>query len=362
MADNINYKNLLNSFVDYSKSYALDINNRLRNLFLYYNMGLLEEFMYNRRFKSGTLAATGINLLGIPEGIFERLITYYISMKQSIANETTVIQTQLNLCSPRDSEIIYIKNVLSECLESQFELITSEVNTIVNSLRIRQKDLSDDIDKLNFITNDSYDGTYLNKNGGRVVAFQLTGTTVLTNLTNEFTTSGTYLNDYINNYFVTNFFRQYPDGEEYLLFSNQIYTNKLLTFNLGGSYFNQLKTLISYKSDYLYNNLLKKDNEGINGLTNKTLLRFTPKLNETIKVWVKYDVNLMESKIIKGIDEGLDVLNGNITSYYSDFKIDYGINTGTTAERLVQVNLRDRGTGIQDNKINFKHLTQLYIS
>lgn len=362
MAQNINYKNLLNGFVDYTKAYAQDVNNRLRNLFLYYNMGCVEEFMYTRNFKTGTLGTGPITLLGIPEGMFERLSGYRQTLKSKIENETTLIQTNLNSCSPRDSEVVYIKNTLNKHLENQFDDIISEITSIVTNIRTHQKNLSDEIDKLNFITNHSYDGTYLNRGGGKVVAFQLTATTALTSLSTEFIGSGVYLNDYINNYFITNFYKNYPNSEEYLLFSNKIYTNDLLSFKLGGNYFKQLKELITYKSDGLYNDLLNKDKNGVKGLTYKTLLRFQPKLNEIIKVWVKYDLNLMEEKIIRGIDKGLEVFNDNINNYYSDFKVGYSINTGTTSQDLVRVNLRDRGNGVVDNRVNFKQLGQLYIS
>ena len=362
MAQNINYKNLLNGFVDYTKAYAQDVNNRLRNLFLYYNMGCVEEFMYIRNFKTGTLGTGPITLLGIPEGMFERLSGYRQTLKSKIENETTLIQTNLNSCSPRDSEVVYIKNTLNKHLENQFDDIISEITSIITNIRTHQKNLSDEIDKLNFITNHSYDGTYLNRGGGKVVAFQLTATTVVTSLSTEFTDSGTYLNDYINNYFITNFYKNYPNSEEYLLFSNKIYTNDLLSFNLGGNYFKQLKELITYKNDGLYNDLLNKDKNGVKGLTYKTLLRFQPKLNEIIKVWVKYDLNLMEEKIVRGIDKGLEVFNDNINNYYSDFKVGYSINTGTTSQDLVRVNLRDRSNGVDDSRINFKQLVQLYIS
>ena len=270
MAENINYKVLLNSVVDHTKSYALDVNNRIKNLFLYYNLGCVEEFMLNRRFKTGTWGAltTGITLLGIPEGIFDRLINYYNELNYKINNYNTTIQTQLNSCSPLDSEVNYIRS--------------------------QQKNLTDDVDKLNLVTIQSRDGSYLNRDGGRVVVFNLTGTTTLNRVKTDFESTGTQLNDYINNYFITNFPKEYPNGEEYLLLSNQIYTNELLSFNLGSNYFKQLKELISYRSSALYDDLLKKDKNGVNGLTDKTLLRFKPKLNEVIKTWVKYDLNSMQ--------------------------------------------------------------------
>jgi len=364
MADSINYKILLNSMVDHTKSYALDINNRMKNLFLYYNLGCVEEFMLNRRFKTGTWGGltTGITLLGIPEGIFDRLINYYEVLNYKINNYNTTIQTELSSCSPLDSEVNYIKEVMSQHLENQFTLLTSEINSIVQNLRLQQKNLTDDVDKLNLVTLHSRDGSYLNRGGGRVVVFNLTGTTTLNTLKSDFEKTGTKLNDYINNYFITNFPKEYPNGEEYLLLSNQIYTNELLSFNLGSNYFKELKELISYRSGTLYEDLLKKDKNGVNGLTNKTFLKFKPKVNDIVKVWVRYDVNSMQKKVTQGIDRGLGVFNNNINNFYSDYKVEYSTITGVTAENLIRVNLRDRIEGTDDNKVNFKKLLQLYIS
>ena len=47
MTGTTNYKSLLNTFAGNSKSYALDIKNRLQNLFLFNSMGLVEELMYS---------------------------------------------------------------------------------------------------------------------------------------------------------------------------------------------------------------------------------------------------------------------------------------------------------------------------
>jgi len=363
MAENINYKILLNSVVDHTKAYGLDVNNRIKNLFLHYNLGCVEEFMLNRRFSTGTWGtlSTGITLLGIPEGIFDRFINYYNLIKNKTAGDGTSIQTKLNECSPLDSEINYVRKVLNTHLENQFTMITSEISTIVQNIRLQQKNLTDDVDKLNLVTIQSRDGTYLNRDGGRVVVFNLTGST-LANVKVDFDKTGTELNNYINNYFISSFPKEYPNGVEYLLLSNQIYTNELLSFNLGSNYFKQLKELISHRNSSLYDDLLKRDKNGINGLTDKTLLRFKPKLNDIIKPWVKYDLNLMQKKILNGIDKGLSIFNNNINNFYSDYKVEYGIITGTTAENLIRVNLRNRVEGTDDNKVNFKKLLQLYIS
>ena len=141
MAENINYKILLNSVVDHTKAYGLDVNNRIKNLFLHYNLGCVEEFMLNRRFSTGTWGtlSTGITLLGIPEGIFDRFINYYNLIKNKTAGDGTSIQTKLNECSPLDSEINYVRKVLNTHLENQFTMITSEISTIVQNIRLQQE-------------------------------------------------------------------------------------------------------------------------------------------------------------------------------------------------------------------------------
>ena len=53
MANEIKYKNLLNSFVDHTNAYALDVKNSLGEMFLTQSMGLTEEFMFDRIFTNG---------------------------------------------------------------------------------------------------------------------------------------------------------------------------------------------------------------------------------------------------------------------------------------------------------------------
>ena len=114
MAKKLNYKNTLNSFVDNSKSYSLDVKNRLSTLTLNYNMGLIEEFMDNRNFKIGTIGtSTGEYMVGIPNKIFEKIVDYYNTLRSSITGETTTIQTQFITLGPTLTERNYIKNVVS---------------------------------------------------------------------------------------------------------------------------------------------------------------------------------------------------------------------------------------------------------
>ena len=154
----LQYKNLLNSFVEASKSYSLDIKNRIELMFLQYNLGLVEEFMYGRNFQTGTLGTGSGSLVGIPHDIFGRITTDYTQLKNNILAETTLIQTKLNTTSALDEEKLYVKNILLESLEEQLINITNTIMSTVNSFRAQQKNLTDTVDKLNFITNNSYDG------------------------------------------------------------------------------------------------------------------------------------------------------------------------------------------------------------
>ena len=358
----LNYKSLLNSFVDKSQSYSLDIKNRLTNLFLYYNMGCVEEVMLSRQFNNGLFGATNSNLVGIPKEIISRISSYYTQLKSDISGETTTIQTQLNLVSPRDSEKEYIKSVLNEYADQQLTNINSELLNLINSFRTQQTQLSSDIDRLNFIVTNSYDGQYLNKNGGRVVALQLTSTTVVTDLTNNYNVSNTYLNDYITNYVTNMFPKNYPGTNEYIFFSNIIYTNDVMSFNFSGNYRTHLTKLLQYRNDTLYNKLLKIESNGVNGLTYKTQNKFKPKLNNIVIEWVRYDVSLMYSRFTEGINFGYNIFNGEMNKYYNDFDIGYTVNSGFTAQNLIINNLRSMNIGNADTSFNYKTMQQLYIS
>ena len=142
----IKYKNLLNSFVDGSKSYSLDIKNRIELLFLQYNLGMVEEFMYDRRFQEGTLGLGSSSLLGIPNDIFGRLTKDYTELKNKILTETTLIQTKLNTTTALGDEKLYVKNILLEILEEQMTNKTNVVMSTVNSFRVQQKTLTDSAD------------------------------------------------------------------------------------------------------------------------------------------------------------------------------------------------------------------------
>jgi len=362
MAKQLNYKNILNSFVDRTKSYSLDVKNRLSTLTLNYNMGITEEFMYDRNFKNGTIGSyTGEYLVGVPSGIFEKVVNDYNKLKSKITGETTTIQKQLNTLNPTVSEKNYITKVLLTHLENQFSEITNEVNMTINSLREQQNNLSKTIDILNFVTKVRHDGQFLNRSGGRVAALILTATTEATTLTTNYTIANEYLRNYINGYVTNKFPRNYSYGEEYLFFTNLIYTKDLLTLSFSGNFNTELTRLIDNRKNTLYVDLLKVDNNRINGLDKTLSVGFKVLLLKLVKSWVRYDISLINDRIYSGLEEGYKILNTNIKNYPIDFKVGYSYNTGTTAENIVRNYLVDRNRGTEDNKFNYKLITQLYV-
>ena len=363
MAQELNYKNILNLFVDRANSYTFDVKSRLEEMYYKQSMGLVEEFMVTRNFSYGTLGTiSGGNLVGIPRDIVDRLTTYYTTLKSNISAETTTIQTKLNECSPSEEEKTYIKNLLSQTLEEQFNNIMGNVMVDVNSYRTLQKELSHVIDNLNFITNDSYDGQYINAGGGRVVAFQLTGTTALSVLSTSYNNSNTYINSFITKYINDNFIKNYTLGNEYLFFNNRMCTNDSKTFIFDNNYTTELDILIRNRKSDLYDNLFKIDKNGIKGLKYSTAREFKVKINIILKSWLAYDCSLYNGRIKEGLLQGYDILKNNLNNYYTDYKVGYVINSGTTAQNLVRNRLISRNSGMADTKFNYKLMQQLYIS
>ena len=362
MAKQLNYKNILNSFVDRGKSYSLDVKNRLTTLALDYNMGVIEEFMYDRNFKTGTVGnSTGDYLVGIPNRVFERIVNHYNILKSSITGETTTIQKQFNTLNPVISERNYIKNVLLNHLENQFTNISNEVNITVNSLREQQNHLSNTIDILNFVTTIRHDGQFLNRSGGRVAALILTAATEATILTNNYNTSNTYVKNYIKDYVNNKFPLNYNYGGEYLFFTNLIYTKDLRTLSFSGNFNTELNRLIEKRKDLLYIDLLKVDNNRVNGLDKTLSVHFKTLLLNLFKSWVRYDISLVNDRIFSGVEEGYKILETNIKNYSNNFNVGYSYNTGTTAQNLVRNYLVDRNRVVEDNKFNYKKINQLYV-
>tara|TARA_R100001509_G_scaffold92092_1_gene53186 strand:+ start:1838 stop:2965 length:1128 start_codon:yes stop_codon:yes gene_type:complete len=375
MTGTTNYKNTINNFVDNSKAYSLDVKNRLTNLFLFNNMGLVEEVMHSRTFNLGKLGGDesigGLttNLVGVPKELFQRIINYYTTIKTAISAETTSIQTNFNTLSPTNNEKLYIKEVLNKTLDQQFEYINNNLMEVVNSLRKSQFDLTKVVDKLNFITLNSYDGYYQNTFGGLVTVQQLTSST--TTLIQAYTGDSLSLSNFIGEYVNPTFNRNYPAatlirGIEYLFFSNQVYTNNSLSFTFDGyindSYQEELKKLIRFRDGQLYNHLLKIDENGFKGIKLKTKIGFEPLLKNIVIPWIAYDLKFFKPRITNGIEAGYEVLDGQLSTYTSDFNIEFGTTTGATAQNILRNNLRERTNGVSDNKFNFKLERQLIIS
>jgi hypothetical protein len=232
----------------------------------------------------------------------------------------------------------------------------------VNSFRVQQKTLTDSADKLNFITNNSYDGKFLTPRGGMVTAYQLTAATEVATLRTEYNNSIGLLNDYITKSVSPTFNRIYTGGSEYLFFSNKMCTNNVITFNFKGNYKNQLRTLLKYRDGYMYDKLLKIDPEGINGIRYEVYLDFKRLVDDIVISWVGYDVSNMENKITNALSNGYSVLEGSLNPYYKDFNVGYTISTNVVAQELVRGNLVSRNVGSNNNNFNFKKIEQLYIS
>lgn len=364
MSLQINYKNLLNSFIDNGKSYTLDVKDRLSKLFLYHNMGCVEEIMVSRNYNNGTFGVTPVNLVGIPNDIVGRVTGYHTTLKNSISTETTSIQTQLNLTSPTNNEKEYIKQVLHTTLDSQFSLIMNNLLTTVNSFRDLQNNLVSNSDQLNLITISNLDGNYINRNGGAVRVFSLTGmsSTVGVQFTSDYNTYSSYITNYITTYVNPTFTKNYPTGNEYFFFVDKMYTKELLDVKFTNNYVLQLTELLKYRESELYDNLLKVDPKGINGITDRVRREFKPKLDVLLKPWVKYDINLMNERFRDNVETGFEVLKGELTNFKNDIKIDYGIVTGTTQQTLLRDNLRDRERGTTTSDFNLKLPVQLYVS
>ena len=141
-----------------------------------------------------------------------------------------------------------------------------------------------------------------------------------------------------------------------------MYTNKSLLFTFDGNYENELKKLIRFRDNQLYNNLLKIDESGFKGIKVKTKRGFEPLLNDVIRGWIGYDLRFFNSRITNGIVAGYDILDGQISQYTNDFNVEFGVTTGQTAQNLVRDNLRQRQSGVPDNRFNFKLERQLHIS
>ena len=362
MANEIKYKNLLNTFVGYSKSYALDIKNSLSQMFLTQSMGLTEEFMFDRIFTNGTVGALNRELVGIPQFIIDDIITKYTTLKNSINSGTTNIQIQFSTLETNNKEREYIRHCLLNTLEEQLTNITNSILSTTNSFRQQQVNLVNTIDKLNLVTVSNYDGEFLNSVGGQVRAYQLTGTTELNDLTTDYNSSAVVLNDYITKKVIPTFSKNYPGGEEYLFFINRLCTNDTMAFNFKNGYKTQLVDVLKYRNGELYDKLLKVDESSVNGIRYQTSRRFKPLLETIVTNWLTYDLSLVKSRFDDNLYNGYERLENNLKIFTKTYDVGYDINTGTTAENLVRNELKSRNVGTQNHNFNHKMIRQLYIS
>ena len=144
-------------------------------------------------------------------------------------------------------------------------------------------------------------------------------------------------------------------------YNNLIYTKELHTLSFSGNFTPELNTLINSRKDMLYEDLLKIDNNQVNGL-NKTLsVRFRKVLLQLFKGWVRYDISLVNDRIFSGLEHGFTLFNDNIKNYVTNFPIGYSLNTGNTAQNIVRNYLVDKNRGTDDSTFNNKLITQLYV-
>ena len=358
----IKYRNLLNSFVDSGRAYSLGVKNELTELYLRQSMGLLEEFMYERNFVNGTIGSINGKLVGIPHKIFDEIMGQYTTLKSSINNETTQIQTTFLVLTPHNKEREYVKKVMLNILEEELTNITGLVMSSLNNLRILQNKLSNKIDKLNLVTINSLDGNYQAKEGGIIKAYTLTGTTELTQLTNDYNSSAVLLDNFITNNVDTSFTKGYPANEEYLFFLNRLCTKNVTKFKFTKKYSKQTKELVMFRNGDLFNQLTTKDNKMDKGIRNTIQMRFKVLLETLITPWVEYDINLRNSRVGVTLDVGYKTLTSGLTTFKSVYDVDYGIDTTQVSENIVRVELKERNNGVRDKNFNHKRVNDLYIS
>ena len=84
MANTLKYKNLLNSFVDFGRAYGLTTKNVISDMYLRFSMGLIEEYMYERRFTDGTMGGVSSKMVGVPNKIFDEILNQYNGLKTKL--------------------------------------------------------------------------------------------------------------------------------------------------------------------------------------------------------------------------------------------------------------------------------------
>jgi hypothetical protein len=357
----LKYKNLLNSFVDYGRAYGQTTKNTINEMYLRFSMGLVEEYMYERRFTDGTMGGTASKMVGIPNKIFEEVLNQYNALKTTIKNETSKIQTELLKINVTIKEREYIKNVLLETLETQLDQITSNILATTNTIRTTQNKVVNIVDKLNFVTTNNIDGKFISKSGGMVKVFMLSASTELTQLKTDYTGSTKHLDGYVRDNISNVFTKSYPGGAEYLFFLNRLCTNDMVSFNFNGSYGVEIEKVLMYRDGKLYDKLIKVDVNTIKGVSPQTAKTFKKLLTLLITPWIEYDLSNYNGRIKNNIISGHETLIENLTRFNTVYNVEYGTNNTNADETLVINELKERNNGVRDNNFNHKRVEDLYI-
>ena len=357
----LKYKNLLNSFVDYGRAYGQTTKNTINEMYLRVSMGLVEEYMYERRFTDGTMGGVDSKMVGVPNKIFEEVINQYNGLKTTIKNETSKIQTELLKLNASTLEREYVKKVLLTTLESQLDHITSNILTTINTIRTTQNKVVNIVDKLNFVTTNNIDGKFMSKSGGMVKVFTLSASTELTQLKLDYTGSTKHLDGYVRNNISNIFTKSYPGGSEYLFFLNRLCTNDMVSFNFNGSYKEEIEKVLGYRDGKLYDKLTKVDDNMTNGIRPQTSKTFKKLLTLLITPWIEYDLSNYNYRIKNNIISGYETLIENLTRFNTVYDVEYGTNNTSAEETLVITELKERNNGVRDNNFNHKRVEDLYI-
>ena len=361
MSDTLKYKNLLNSFVDYGRAYGLTTKNVINDMYLRFSMGLIEEYMYERRFTEGTMGGVASKMVGVPNKIFDEVINQYNSLKTKIQNETSEIQKEFLKLNVSTQEREYVKKVLKKTLESELYNITNIILSTTNTIRTTQNNVVGVVDKLNFVTTNEIDGKFMSKSGGMVKVFMLSASTELTQLKNDYTGSTPYLDTYVRNNISNIFTKSYPGGSEYIFFLHRLCTNDIISFNFKGSYNTQIKEILRYRNGKLYDELTKVDVNMIKGVKAQISSQFKKSLRLLITPWIKHDLSNYNYRIKNNLIGGYETLVDSFTKFTTLYDIEYGTNNTSTEENLVMTELKERNNGVRDNNFNHKRVTDLYI-
>ena len=357
----LKYKNLLNSFVDYGRAYGQTTKNSINEMYLRFSMGLVEEYMYERRFTDGTMGGVASKMVGVPNKIFDEVLNQYNTLKTTIKNETSKIQTELLKLNVLPQEREYIKNVLLSTLESQLDHTTSNILSTINTIRIAQNNLVNVVDKLNFVTTNDIDGKFMSKTGGMVKVFMLSASTELTQLKLDYTGSTKHLDGYVRDNISNVFTKSYPGGSEYLFFLNRLCTNDMTSFNFNGSYNMEIEKVLWSRDGTLYDMLTKVDMNMVNGIRPQISKSFKKLLTLLITPWIEYDLSNYNNRINNNLIAGHETLVDKLTRFNTLYNIEYGTNNTSTEENLVITELKERNNGVRDNNFNHKRVMDLYI-